>query len=187
MALLLVRPDELRVAPRSIPERSVGAVLEHLVAGLVYVRRTPVVLAAIVVIGVVSTAALNLQVTLPLIAADLLAGGPRGLRVPRGRQRRRLARERDRARVRRADDARAHPPRRRRDRPGDVARRVLATRCSLSVVLMFVVGWGLIAMAATTNTIIQVTTPDELRGRVMSVYTTVFAGTIAVRRPWPPG
>ena len=42
---------------------------------------------------------------------------------------------------------------------------------------MFIVGWGLIAMAATTNTIIQVTTPDELRGRVMSVYTTVFAGS----------
>ena len=47
----------------------------------------------------------------------------------------------------------------------------------LSVVLMFVVGWGLIAMAATTNTIIQVTTPDALRGRVLSVYTTVFAGS----------
>ena len=45
---------------------------------------------------------------------------------------------------------------------------------------MFVVGWGLIAMAATTNTIIQLTTPDELRGRVMSVYTTVFSASVPI-------
>ncbi|MFO1539656.1 MAG: MFS transporter, partial [Chloroflexota bacterium] len=31
--------------------------------------------------------------------------------------------------------------------------------------------------AATTNTIIQLTVPDTLRGRVMSVYLTVFAGS----------
>ena len=41
---------------------------------------------------------------------------------------------------------------------------------------MVLAGWGLIAMAATTNTTIQLTVPDELRGRVMSVYTTIFAG-----------
>jgi predicted MFS family arabinose efflux permease len=46
------------------------------------------------------------------------------------------------------------------------------------MVLMFVAGWGVIAMAATTNTIIQLTVPDVLRGRVMSVYTTVFAGSV---------
>jgi hypothetical protein len=43
--------------------------------------------------------------------------------------------------------------------------------------MMFVVGWGMIAMAATSNTIIQLTVPDVLRGRVMSVHTTVFAGS----------
>jgi Transmembrane secretion effector len=35
-------------------------------------------------------------------------------------------------------------------------------------------------MGATTNTIIQLTVPDDLRGRVMSVYTTVFAGTTPI-------
>ena len=34
----------------------------------------------------------------------------------------------------------------------------------------------MISVAATTNTIIQLTTPDQLRGRVASVYTTVFVG-----------
>ena len=52
----------------------------------------------------------------------------------------------------------------------------LSTWLPVSLLIMVLAGWGLIAMAATTNTIIQLTVPDELRGRVMSVYTTVFAG-----------
>ena len=43
--------------------------------------------------------------------------------------------------------------------------------------IMLLLGWAVIAIAATTNTIIQMTVPDRLRGRVMSVYTTVFAGS----------
>jgi MFS family permease len=35
-------------------------------------------------------------------------------------------------------------------------------------------------MAANGNTLIQATVPDELRGRVMSVYTTVFAGSTPI-------
>jgi MFS family permease len=33
-------------------------------------------------------------------------------------------------------------------------------------------------MAVTANTTIQMAVPDQLRGRVMSVYTTVFAGSV---------
>ena len=39
---------------------------------------------------------------------------------------------------------------------------------------------GTIAMAATANTTIQLAVPDELRGRVISVYTTVFVGSTPV-------
>jgi MFS family permease len=43
---------------------------------------------------------------------------------------------------------------------------------------MVIAGAGGIAMAVTANTTIQLRVPDQLRGRVMSVYTTVFAGSV---------
>ena len=47
----------------------------------------------------------------------------------------------------------------------------------VDLILMFIAGIGSISMMATANTVIQLEVPDELRGRVMSVYLTVFAGT----------
>jgi MFS family permease len=50
----------------------------------------------------------------------------------------------------------------------------------LSVLFMFGMGFGVIAIAATANTTIQLNAPDRLRGRVMSVYVTVFAGSTPI-------
>jgi MFS family permease len=50
----------------------------------------------------------------------------------------------------------------------------------VSLIAMFFVGVGGIGMAATANTVVQLSAPDHLRGRVMSVYTTVFAGSTPV-------
>jgi predicted MFS family arabinose efflux permease len=46
----------------------------------------------------------------------------------------------------------------------------------LSYAMLFLVGLGAINQIATANTIIQLTVPDELRGRVMSSFTTMFLG-----------
>jgi len=46
-----------------------------------------------------------------------------------------------------------------------------------ALIAMLFVGFGAIGMAATANTTIQLVVPDELRGRVMSVYATVFVGS----------
>ncbi len=51
----------------------------------------------------------------------------------------------------------------------------------LSLVLIAGVGFAQIAFSATANTIVQTVAPDRLRGRVMSVYMMVFAGSV------PPG
>ena len=48
----------------------------------------------------------------------------------------------------------------------------------LSLVLIAAVGFAQITFSATANTTLQTVTPDHLRGRVMSVYMLVFAGSL---------
>jgi MFS family permease len=47
----------------------------------------------------------------------------------------------------------------------------------LSLVMAFLTGFGLILYVATTNTLIQLSTEDRFRGRVMALYTLMFLGT----------
>lgn len=42
--------------------------------------------------------------------------------------------------------------------------------------LLAIGGWAMITLLATANTLLQTTTPDALRGRVMSLYTLVLVG-----------
>jgi MFS family permease len=46
----------------------------------------------------------------------------------------------------------------------------------LSIIVLFVVGFSATVQMAATNTIIQSRVPDELRGRIMAVYATMFMG-----------
>jgi len=46
----------------------------------------------------------------------------------------------------------------------------------MSMVVLFVVGFSATVQMAATNTIVQSRVPDELRGRIMAVYATMFMG-----------
>jgi MFS family permease len=46
----------------------------------------------------------------------------------------------------------------------------------ISTVVLFVVGFAATSQMAATNTTVQNRVPDELRGRVMAVYATMFMG-----------
>ncbi len=46
----------------------------------------------------------------------------------------------------------------------------------LSIVILMFAGWGIVSFLALGNSFIQLTAPDLLRGRVMSVYAFVFLG-----------
>lgn len=46
----------------------------------------------------------------------------------------------------------------------------------MSALLLALCGWCVVCIYGTANTTVQLNTPDRLRGRVMSIYTMVFAG-----------
>jgi MFS family permease len=50
----------------------------------------------------------------------------------------------------------------------------------ISLIVVMAGGWGMVSYLATANSFIQLSVPDELRGRVMSVYSFVFLGTVPI-------
>ncbi len=50
----------------------------------------------------------------------------------------------------------------------------------ISLVMLAVMGWSLMSVVNITNSLIQTHVPDELRGRVMSVYILVFQGGMPI-------
>ena len=56
----------------------------------------------------------------------------------------------------------------------------ISTSYWLSLLLLLAAGWGIITQAATINTLLQLETPDNLRGRVMSFFTMMFLGMTPV-------
>ncbi|MEJ2325109.1 MAG: MFS transporter [Nitrospirota bacterium] len=56
----------------------------------------------------------------------------------------------------------------------------LSTNYALSLLALVFAGFAIVSFLALANSSIQLLTPDGLRGRVMSVYTTVFLGMIPI-------
>jgi MFS family permease len=179
VGLLLMRDQDLFHGAQSIRPKTVPAVLENLADGLRYVGRTPVVLLAILTIGLSSTFAINFSVSVPPMAENVLHSGAEGygfLMTASGIGSLIAA-------LYIALSGRASM---RMLLAGAFAMSALflvfgiSTNYVLSLACMFGVGVGMIIMAASANTLIQLTVPDHLRGRVMAVYTTVFAGSTPI-------
>ena len=47
----------------------------------------------------------------------------------------------------------------------------------LALVVLALAGWGMLLFFSTTNTLLQTSASDEMRGRVMGIWTLVFGGT----------
>jgi predicted MFS family arabinose efflux permease len=176
--LILMRPAELfPPSQRAAVQRSVKSVLDHLVEGLRYVRWNQVILISIVVLAVISTFTLNFQVLIPVLARKVLHGDADTYGFL-------MAASGAGSLTSALSIAFGQRPTMRLLLVGTTAIGLafiglsLVAWLPLDLLLMFVAGWGVIAMAATINTTIQLAAPDVLRGRVMSVYTTVFAGSV---------
>jgi len=177
VSLFFMRPHELRMpVERAVVERNLRSVIDRLVEGLRYTRRDPQIFLAIAVLAVVSTFALNFQVLIPLVARDVLMGDADTYGFL-------MAATGVGSLLSALSIAFGKRPGMGRLLVGAAAIGIamvgvgLSRSVPISLALMFLAGWGLISMAATCNTIIQLAVPDVLRGRVMSVYTTVFAGS----------
>src|SRR5205807_10456433 len=48
----------------------------------------------------------------------------------------------------------------------------------LGVMLLALVGFGIVLYFSTSNTVLQTIVPDEMRGRVMGIWTLIFGGMI---------
>jgi MFS family permease len=179
IALAAMRDDELHL-PRLVPRpRSAGAVVETLREGLAFVRHTPIVLMAVTTVGLVATFGMNFQVLIPPLAQDVLGSDASGygfLMTASGIG----------ALVSAVVLVIAGRPRPIRIALGAVALGIAtialaaSTSFPLSLLLMVPIGAGGIIMAATANATIQLAVPDGLRGRVMSVYTTVFSASMPI-------
>ncbi len=56
----------------------------------------------------------------------------------------------------------------------------VSTTVWLSYCMLFIAGFGAINQIATANSLLQLAVPDQLRGRVMSSFTTVFLGMTTI-------
>jgi len=179
IGLLLMRDSELMTEVRLAMPRSISAVRGNLAEGLVYVRHTPLVLMTIVVVGFVSTFGMNFNVVLPILAADVLKVGSVGYGVL-------FAAMGAGALTSALIVAGLSRPHVRLLIVGGmllgVSELVLAANTSFAVALVavFCCGFGAIAVSASANSLVQLAVPGPLRGRVLSVYLTVFVGSTPI-------
>ncbi len=179
VALFAMRDDELHLGPGLDRPTSAQAVFDNLAEGIGYVARTRNVVLAIATVGLVSTFGMNFTVTIPPFVTQTLHGDATAygfLMAATG-----LGSVVSALSI--AFSGRTVPL-----LIGlgggtlALAEIILAGTSAfpIAIVAMFFAGVGGIAMAATANTLVQLMVPDHLRGRVMSVYTTVFAGSTPI-------
>ena len=177
LAYLAMRDSELRPMPAIARPTTWNAVVENLAEGARYVRHTPRVLLAVTIVGLAATFGMNFSVLVPPLADSILHVGASGYGFLM-----------DASGVG-STIAALWIAFSRRPSPVIIALGAIAlglgtivlalsTSFGLSLLAMSIAGSGGIAMAVTANTTIQLAVPDQLRGRVMSFYTTIFAGSV---------
>jgi MFS family permease len=165
------------------PKRSKaeGSGLQRIRQGLSYVRSTPTVLLPIVLVGIVATFGMNFNIWVPLLAKrnfDIGAGGfglllsSMGVGSLAGALTLAFSGRRPRGRLMLLCAAAFGV-----FEGGLAIAGAAAAPVLVAVGLMALIGFTMSTTMAMANTTVQQATPDALRGRVMSIYMTVFAGT----------
>jgi MFS family permease len=166
------------------PSRHTGSALERLREGLAYARRTPDVLLPIVLAGLMAIFGMNFGVWAPLLARDVLDIGASGFGLLMSS-----------LGVGSLTGALTLAFRGRRASPRVLFGTALlfgafeialglatgfGLPAALAMVLMAGIGFSMSTTMTQANTTVQTNSPDHLRGRVMSIYMTVFAGSTPI-------
>jgi MFS family permease len=174
-SLLLLRESELFAVERTAPRSMVAGVRE----GLAFVKRTRVLVIVLAVVTVLSVAGFNFHVIVPLLASDTLHLGPEAFGF--------LAAAFGAGALAGALAAAALARASRRAfllGTAGFGATMLALAPVASVwlcaVLLFGVGVSFTLLTANANTLVQLATPPELRGRVLGLYLFAFAGLAPV-------
>lgn len=178
-SLLLMREAEFFARPA----RSERGFWDSLREGVRYAIHTPTVRVATALVGLSATFGMNFSVLLSAIARDQLRIGSEGFGLLMAA----VGVGATAAALFIAMSPRLRPPRVMVAGSALFAGLELAFAFAararlvpLAFVLLFGVGFGMILITAMTNTSIQRQVPDHLRGRVMSVYVTVFSGATPI-------
>ena len=177
-ALLIMNTDALQSSPSIARPANIREVLENLVEGLRYVWHAPLLLLVVVLLGVVSIFGINFVVLGPPLARDILHADVSGYGLL-------MSAFGAGALVSAVGIAMLG------SRPGTMAVAATSLGVSLialanssflpfSLVLMALAGFGVVGTGATGNMTLQLGAPDQLRGRVISVYVVVFDGTAPI-------
>jgi MFS family permease len=170
--LIAMRPDQL-LAPRRRPR---GAVLSQLADGLRYARATPQLAFPLALLALLGTFGYNFAVTLPLLARftlDIGAVGFGSLNAAMG-----LGSLFGALFV-----AARLPPRERYVLAAGAGFSIMFMLLSLSslyvltLAILVVLGVLNVTYSSLTNTALQIGAKEEYRGRVLSLYLLLFAGT----------
>lgn len=165
---------------KRLAEQKQQGTFKSLGEGLTYIAQMPVVFMIIAVVGVISLFGINFNVVLPLFADTVLKTGPQGFGfissafgVGALLSAIWLAWSNKQASIAQILIG---------GLAFGVAEMLFAIShvYVLSLILIAAVGFSQIAFSARANSMLQTVTPNHLRGRIMSVYTIVFAGTTPI-------
>ncbi|MFN3683853.1 MAG: MFS transporter [Fimbriimonadaceae bacterium] len=158
-----------------------GRVWADMVEGARAVRRNPLQGRALLLLAIVSLVGIPYGVLMPVFAKEILRGGPQtlgflmaapGFGAVLGALRL--------ASLRRTDRLPAHVVRAAALFGAALVAFSMSRWLSVSLILLAIAGFAQMTQMASTNTILQTTVEDGMRGRVMSFYTMSFQGTMPV-------
>jgi MFS family permease len=170
----------IRAGSEARPRRDT-TVRQEILDGLRYATRTPLIASILTLVGALSMFALNHNVLVPLFAREVLREEVHGFGLLMAW----LGVGAVVGAIAVATLGQGRPPFAAVVGPamgvaGGLLALAFVRQFALAAALLFLIGAMQIIFLNGANTLVQVTVPDELRGRVMGVYMMVFAGVTPV-------